>query len=52
MNVLANDGVSQVGIDRLKQAGYAVITDKVAQENMSAMNNNAENLYNNFKKIL
>jgi len=26
--------------------------DKVAQENMSAMNNNAENLYNNFKKIL
>ena len=34
MNVLANDGVSQVGIDRLKQAGYAVITDKVAQENL------------------
>ena len=26
--------------------------DKVAQENMTAMNNNAENLYNNFKKIL
>ena len=26
--------------------------DKVAQENMSAMNNNAEILYNNFKKIL
>ena len=26
--------------------------DKVAQENMSEMNNNAENLYNNFKKIL
>ena len=26
--------------------------DKVAQENMSAMNNNAENLYYNFKKIL
>ena len=26
--------------------------DKVAQENMSAMNNNAESLYNNFKKIL
>ena len=34
MNVLANDGVSQVGIDRLKQAGYTVITDKVAQENL------------------
>ncbi len=26
--------------------------DKIAQENMSAMNFNAENLYNNFKKIL
>ena len=34
MNVLANDGISQVGIDRLKQAGYTVITDKVAQENL------------------
>ena len=26
--------------------------DKVAQENMSSMNFNAETLYNNFKKIL
>ena len=34
MNVLANDGISQVGIDRLKQAGYNVITDKIAQENL------------------
>ncbi|MBW2960689.1 D-2-hydroxyacid dehydrogenase [Mesonia aestuariivivens] len=32
MKVLANDGVSQSGIDKLESAGFEVITTKVAQE--------------------
>ena len=35
MKVLANDGVSQSGIDKLREAGYEVITTKVAQEQLS-----------------
>ena len=34
MKVLANDGVSQSGIDALEAAGYEVITTKVAQEQL------------------
>ncbi len=34
MKVLANDGVSQTGIDALEAAGYEVITTKVAQEQL------------------
>ena len=34
MKVLANDGVSQSGIDKLENAGYEVITKKVAQEQL------------------
>lgn len=34
MKVLANDGVSQSGIDALEQAGFEVITTKVAQEQL------------------
>ncbi len=34
MKVLANDGVSQTGIDALEKAGYEVITTKVAQEQL------------------
>ncbi len=34
MKVLANDGVSQSGIDKLEKAGYEVITKKVAQEQL------------------
>ena len=34
MKVLANDGVSQSGIDALTKAGYNVITEKVNQENL------------------
>jgi len=34
MKVLANDGVSQAGIDILKQAGFDVIVKKVAQEQL------------------
>jgi len=34
MNVLANDGVSQSGIDALTKAGYKVITEKVNQEDL------------------
>ncbi|GEQ86322.1 3-phosphoglycerate dehydrogenase [Patiriisocius marinistellae] len=35
MKVLANDGVSQSGIDALEKAGYEVITTKVAQEQLA-----------------
>lgn len=34
MKVLANDGLSQSGIDALKNSGYTVITDKVNQEDL------------------
>ena len=29
MKVLANDGISQTGVDNLKAAGFEVITDKI-----------------------
>lgn len=35
MKVLANDGVSQSGIDTLEKAGFEVITTKVAQEQLA-----------------
>lgn len=35
MKVLANDGVSQSGIDALEAAGFQVITTKVAQEQLA-----------------
>ena len=31
MKILANDGISQSGIDTLQQGGFEVITTKVAQ---------------------
>ena len=34
MKVLANDGISQSGIDALEQAGFEVITTNVAQEQL------------------
>jgi len=34
MKVLANDGVSQSGVDALEKAGFEVITTKVAQEQL------------------
>jgi D-3-phosphoglycerate dehydrogenase / 2-oxoglutarate reductase len=42
MKVLANDGISQSGIDSLKQAGFEVIVKKVAQEQLkNYLNENA-----------
>lgn len=35
MKVLANDGISQAGIEALESAGYTVITEKVAQEELA-----------------
>ncbi|MBT8309081.1 MAG: 3-phosphoglycerate dehydrogenase, partial [Flavobacteriaceae bacterium] len=35
MKVLANDGVSQSGINALEKAGFEVITTKVAQEQLA-----------------
>jgi D-3-phosphoglycerate dehydrogenase len=35
MKVLANDGISQSGIDALEKAGYEVITTTVAQEQLA-----------------
>jgi len=35
MKVLANDGISKSGIDTLQQAGFEVITTKVAQEQLA-----------------
>lgn len=34
MKVLANDGISNAGIDVLENAGYTVITDKINQEDL------------------
>lgn len=35
MKILANDGISEEGKRALENAGYTVITDKVAQENLA-----------------
>lgn len=40
MKVLANDGISQSGIDALSQAGFEVVTTKVAQEQLANFINN------------
>jgi D-3-phosphoglycerate dehydrogenase len=37
--VLANDGISSAGKDRLEQAGFTVSTDKVAQEDLGSVIN-------------
>jgi len=34
MKILANDGISQSGIDALEKAGFEVITTTVAQEQL------------------
>lgn len=34
MKILANDGISQAGIDALESAGYTVLTDNVAQDDL------------------
>ena len=39
MKILANDGVSQSGIDLLTKAGYEVITTNVAQEQLASFIN-------------
>jgi D-3-phosphoglycerate dehydrogenase len=40
MKILANDGISKAGIDVLENAGYTVITDKVAQNDLIDYINN------------
>lgn len=35
MKILANDGISSIGKQQLENAGYLVITDKVAQEDLA-----------------
>ncbi|MDC7993641.1 D-2-hydroxyacid dehydrogenase [Altibacter sp. HG106] len=42
MKVLANDGISQSGIDALEHAGFEVITVKVAQEQLQSYINEHE----------
>ena len=32
MKILANDGIAKSGIDALKEGGFEVITEKVAQD--------------------
>ena len=39
MKILANDGISSVGKEQLENAGYIVITEKVAQENLASVVN-------------
>ncbi len=34
MKVLANDGISPTGAEKLRAAGYTVITDKIEQDNL------------------
>jgi len=40
MKILANDGVSQAGVDRLEETGHEVIQTKVAQEQLADYLNN------------
>ena len=40
MKILANDGISQAGIEALEAAGYTVLTDKVGQEDLINTINN------------
>lgn len=35
MKILANDGLSKAGVERLEKAGHTVITDTVAQEDLA-----------------
>lgn len=35
MKILANDGISQKGTERLLNAGFEVVTTKVAQEQLA-----------------
>lgn len=35
MKILANDGISDLGKQLLEEAGFTVITDKVAQEELA-----------------
>ena len=34
INILANDGISQAGIDSLQAKGFNIVTEKVAQEDL------------------
>ena len=34
MKILANDGISPAGVDRLTEAGFEVVTDKIPQEKL------------------
>lgn len=43
--VLANDGVSQSGIDKLTAAGYEVITTNVAQDQLEVISINMKLQY-------
>ena len=42
MNILANDGISQSGIDALEANGFNVITTNVAQEQLIAYINDID----------
>ena len=39
INILANDGISKIGEEKLINAGFNVITTKVAQEQLSKVIN-------------
>lgn len=40
MKILANDGISQAGIDKLEANGFTVVTDKVEQDDLADAINN------------
>jgi D-3-phosphoglycerate dehydrogenase / 2-oxoglutarate reductase len=42
MKILANDGISTLGKELLEKAGFEVITEKVAQENLADAVNQQE----------
>lgn len=42
MKVLANDGISAVGVEKLQAAGFEVKTDKVAQEDLASFINSED----------
>ena len=45
MKILANDGLSKAGVQRLEEAGHTVITDTVAQEDLAKYINDNSKLY-------
>ena len=52
MNVLANDGISQEGVEKLNAAGFNTMIESVDQSNIIEFINENNNLYNYMLNLL